>query len=58
MDSGNTKTGKHLFFMKKYLPAITAAASAALLIAGIVLGNHTTVLSYAIIVCLSCIGIG
>ena len=45
--------------MRNKLPAIAAAAiSAALLITGIALGNHMAVLSYAIIVCLSCIGIG
>lgn len=45
--------------MKNNLPAIAAAAaSAALLIAGILLGHPDMVLSYAVVVCLSCIGIG
>jgi hypothetical protein len=45
--------------MKKYLPAITAAAiSAAFLLTGIMMGHHSMIMSYSIIVCLSCIGIG
>jgi hypothetical protein len=44
--------------MKKHLPAIIAALSAALFIAGITMGHHNMIMSYAIVVCLSCIGIG
>lgn len=45
-------------FTKKHLPAIIAALSAALCIVGIAMGHHTMIMSYAIVVCLSCIGIG
>jgi hypothetical protein len=45
--------------MKKHLPALaTAFVSAAFLLAGIMLGHHSMIMSYAVIVCLSCIGIG
>jgi hypothetical protein len=44
--------------MKTYAPVLTAFVSAALLIAGILAGQHSMILSYAVVVCLSCIGIG
>jgi hypothetical protein len=45
--------------MKKYLPAIQAAiVSAAFLLAGIMFGHPSMIMSYSVIVCLSCIGIG
>ncbi len=44
--------------MKKHLPAIIAALSAALFIIGIIMGQHNMIMSYSIVVCLSCIGIG
>jgi len=45
-------------FAKKHLPAFIAALSAALFIIGISMGHHSMIMSYAIVVCLSCIGIG
>lgn len=47
-----------VFFIRKHLPAISAAICAALLLTGILMGHHTMIMSYAIVVCLSCIGIG
>lgn len=45
--------------MKSILPFITAVTvSAALLVTGIMMGHHGMVMSYAVVVCLSCIGIG
>jgi hypothetical protein len=44
--------------MKKYLTALIAALSAAFFITGMLMGHHTMIMSYAIVVCLSCIGIG
>jgi hypothetical protein len=44
--------------MKRYAPAFAALASALLLAAGILAGQHSMILSYAVVVCLSCIGIG
>ncbi len=45
-------------FTKKHLAAIIAAVSVALFIVGITMGHHNMIMSYAIVVCLSCIGIG
>jgi hypothetical protein len=44
--------------MKKYLPVIIAALSASFIIIGMLMGQHTMIMSYSIVVCLSCIGIG
>jgi len=57
-DAGNIKQGKPPHFMKKNLPAFIAALSAAFFIIGIIMGQHTMIMSYSIVVCLSCIGIG
>ena len=42
----------------KYLPIAAALLSAALLITGILMGHAQMIMGYAIVVCLSCIGIG
>lgn len=44
--------------MKRKLPWILLGVSAALLAAGLGMGEYWTVLEKAVTVCLSCIGIG
>jgi hypothetical protein len=57
-DAGNIKQEKFMRFIEKYLTAICAALSVAFFIIGIAQGHHNMIMSYAIVVCLSCIGIG
>jgi hypothetical protein len=44
--------------MKRKFPYILLLLFAALMVAGLMLGEYSTVLEQAITVCLSCIGIG
>ncbi len=42
----------------KYISWILLAASLGSLVVGCMLGEHSMMLSYAVIVCLNCMGIG
>jgi len=45
-------------FVLRHLPKLFIGAAVCMLIAGICMGEHNMILSYAIVVCLSCMGIG
>jgi hypothetical protein len=45
-------------FFKRHLPKLFLAAAVVLLIGGLYAGEHDMFFTYAIVICLSCIGIG
>jgi len=45
-------------FLKRHLPKFFLAAAVLLLIGGLLFGEHNMFFTYAIVICLSCIGIG
>jgi len=45
-------------FFKRHLPKFFLAASVLLLVGGLLAGEHNMFFTYAIVICLSCIGIG
>jgi len=45
-------------FFKRHLPKFFLAISVVLLIGGMLAGEHNMFFTYAIVICLSCIGIG
>ena len=45
-------------FLKRHLPKFFLAASVLLLIGGLYAGEQNMFFTYAIVICLSCIGIG
>ena len=45
-------------FFKRHLPKFFLVASVLLLISGLLAGEHNMFFTYAIVICLSCIGIG
>lgn len=49
---------KTMTFLKRHLPKFFLAASVLLLIGGLLAGEQNMFFTYAIVICLSCIGIG
>ena len=45
-------------FFKRHLPKFFLVAAACMLIGGLYAGEHNMFFTYAIVICLSCIGIG
>jgi hypothetical protein len=45
-------------FLKRHLPKFFLAAAVLMLIGGLLAGEHNMFFTYAIVICLSCIGIG
>ena len=45
-------------FLKRHLPKIFLAAAALMLFSGLYAGEHNMFFTYAIVICLNCIGIG
>ena len=44
--------------MRRFLPLAVLAAAIVMLVSGVVIGEHTMMFSYGVIICLSCMGIG
>ena len=49
---------KDMVFLKRHLPKIFLAAAALMLFGGLYYGEHNMFFTYAIVICLNCIGIG
>jgi hypothetical protein len=47
-----------MVFFKRHLPKIFLAAAALMLFGGLYAGEHNMFFTYAIVICLNCIGIG
>ena len=47
-----------MVFFKRHLPTIFLAAAALMLFGGLFVGEHNMFFTYAIVICLNCIGIG
>lgn len=45
-------------FLKRYASQVLLVASALMLFGGMYLGEHSMFFTYAIVICLNCIGIG
>jgi len=45
-------------FLKRHAPQVFLAAAALMLFGGLYLGEHNMFFTYAIVICLNCIGIG